>query len=237
MLAQLTNLPEMLSNMFNCQLNPKPCWRLNRINVRYFANSKFKSVVSTIPRHNIWGHVLKTITSNRKCCWENSSSVRKSQFFKWSTRIEKWVYYISKACHNLYKSIKHQPSGNVEQNFPFKSKVINNMEKSYKIEVLKSLLFLPLTNSQLEWFISFMGNVKKDWRWGLKEETVEVLARITIEGPDLKDWTAVWASNAIEHWYKQKNCRTEQLKRKPYEKRRSDNVHKSLHEKDFCRNS
>ena len=111
------------------------------------------------------------------------------------------------------------------------------MEKSYKIEVLKSLLFLPLTNSQLEWFISFMGNVKKDWRWGLKEETVEVLARITIEGPDLKDWTAVWASNAIEHWYKQNNCRTEQSKRKPYEKRQSDNVHKSLHEKDFCRNS
>ena len=82
-----------------------------------------------------------------------------------------------------------------------------------------------------------MGNVKKDWRWGLKEETVEVLARITIEGPDLKDWTAVWASNAIEHWYKQKNCRTEQSKRKPYEKRQPDNVHKSLHEKDFCRNS
>ena len=30
--------------------------------------------------------------------------------------------------------IKHQPSGNMEQNSPFKSKVTNNMEKSYTIE-------------------------------------------------------------------------------------------------------
>ena len=36
--------------------------------------------------------------------------------------------------HNLYKSIKHQPSGNVEQNFPIESKVTNNMEKSYSID-------------------------------------------------------------------------------------------------------
>ena len=79
-----------------------------------------------------------------------------------------------------------------------------------------------------------MGNIKTDWRYGLKEETVEALARITIEGPDLKEWAAVWGSNAIDHLYKQKKRRTEQSKRKPYEKRQSDNVHKSLHEKDIC---
>ena len=75
-----------------------------------------------------------------------------------------------------------------------------------------------------------MGNIKTDWRCRLKEETVEVMARMTIEGPDPKEWAAVWASNAIEHWYKQKIRRTEQSKRKPYEKRHSYNVHKSLHE-------
>ena len=31
-----------------------------------------------------------------------------------------------------------------------------------------------------------------------------------------------------------KPCRTEQSERKPYEKRRSDNVHKSPHEKEIC---
>ena len=50
-----------------------------------------------------------------------------------------------------------------------------------------------------------MGNIKTDWRCGFKEETVEALARITIEGPHLKEWAAVRPSNAIEHWYKQKN--------------------------------
>ena len=75
-----------------------------------------------------------------------------------------------------------------------------------------------------------MGNIKTDWRCGLKEETVEALARITIEGPDLKEWAAVRASNAIEHWYKQKNRRIEQSKRKPYEKRQSKHLF-------FCRNS
>ena len=49
----------------------------------------------------------------------------------------------------------------------------------------------------------------------------------------LKKWAAVRASNAIEHWYKQKTRRIEQSKRKPYEKCQSDNVHKSLHEKDI----
>ena len=186
----------------DCQLSPKPLWRLNRINTRYFANSKFTSVGSTIPRHSIWGLVLKRITSNRKCCWENSSSVRKSQFFEQGTRIQKWVYQTSKACHTLYKSIKHQSSGNVEQNSSFKSKVTNNIEKSYRIE---SFLTSSLTSSQLERFFSFMGNIKRDWRCELKKETVEALARITIEGPDLKEWTAVQASNAIEHWYKLQN--------------------------------
>ena len=118
----------------DCQLSSKPLWRLKRINTTCFANSKFTSVVRTIPRHSIWGHVPKTITTNRKCCRENSSSIRKGQFFKQSTRIQKWVYCISKVYHNLYKSIKHQPSGNVEQNSPFESKVINNMEKSYTID-------------------------------------------------------------------------------------------------------
>ena len=111
----------------------------------------------------------------------------------------------------------------MEQNSPFESKATNNIEKSYRID--RVMLILPLTNSQLERFFSFMGNIKTDWRCGLKEETVEVLARITTEGPDLKEQTAVQASNAIENLYKQKKCRTEQSKRKPYEKRQSNNVH------------
>ena len=52
--------------------------------------------------------------------------------------------------------------------------------------------------------------------------------------PLLKKWAAVRASNAIEHWYKQKNRRIEQSKRKPYEKRQSKNAHKSFYEKDIC---
>ena len=63
-----------------------------------------------------------------------------------------------------------------------------------------------------------MGNIKTDWRCGLKEETVEALARITIEGPDLKEWAAVRASNAIEHWYKQKNPQNWAIEKKTLRK-------------------
>ena len=105
------------------------------------------------------------------------------------------------------------------------------MEKSYRID--RVITHFTFHQFSLERFFSLTGNIKTDWRCGLKEESVEVLARITIDGPNLKEWAAVRASNAIEHWYKQKNRRIEQSKRKPDEKRQSDNVHKSLHEKDF----
>ena len=169
----------------DCQLSPKPLWRLDRINARCFANSKFTSVVSTIPRHNIWGHVLKTITSNRKCSWENSSSVRKSQFFERGTRIQS----------ECIKFLKHaltftNPSSISPQEMW--SKILLSNPKSQTTwrnltGLIESLLILPLTISQLERFFSFIGNIKTDWRCGLKEETVETLARITIEGPALKE--------------------------------------------------
>ena len=63
----------------------------------------------------------------------------------------------------------------------------------------ESLIILPLPNSQIEQLFSFMGNIKTDWRYGLKEETVEAMTTITIEGPNLKEWAAVRASDAIEH--------------------------------------
>ena len=90
----------------------------------------------------------------------------------------------------------------MEQNSPFVSKVANSMEKPYRID----RIFTHFTTDKfsLERFFSFMGNIKTDWRCGLNENTVEVLGRITIEGPDLKEWAAGRASNAIEHWYKQK---------------------------------
>ena len=53
--------------------------------------------------------------------------------------------------------------------------------------LMESLLILPSTNSQLERFFSFMGNIKTDWRCGLKEETVEALARITLKVLILKN--------------------------------------------------
>ena len=59
-----------------------------------------------------------------------------------------------------------------------------------------------------------MRNIKTDWRCGLKENTVEALARITTEGHNLKEWAAAQVSNATEHWYKQQNHRNEQSKRK-----------------------
>ena len=90
--SQFTYQKCNLIHWIDCQLSPKLLWRLNSFNATCFANSKFTSVVSTIPKHNIWLHVLKTITSNRKCCLENSNSIKKSQFFKRSTRIQKWVY-------------------------------------------------------------------------------------------------------------------------------------------------
>ena len=75
-----------------------------------------------------------------------------------------------------------------------------------------------------------MENIETNWRCGLKENSWGV----AIESPNLKEWAAAQASNAIEHWYKQKNRRTEQSKRKPYKKRQSDNFHKLRHEKDNC---
>ena len=71
----------------DCQLSPKILQRLNRINARCFTNFKFTSVVSTCLGHKIWGHILKVITSNRKCCCAKSSTVRKSQLFKQDGRI------------------------------------------------------------------------------------------------------------------------------------------------------
>ena len=78
--------------------------------------------------------------------------------------------------------------------------------------LIKSLLILPLTNSQLEQFCCFIGNVKTDWRCGLKENTVEALERITIEGPmlarttmegqSLIEWAAFQTSSVIELWCK-----------------------------------
>ena len=76
------------------QLSPEPLQRLNRINAICFAISKLISVVSTIPRHKIWAHILKTIATKRKCYWEKSSSVRKSQFFEWSARIQKCILHL-----------------------------------------------------------------------------------------------------------------------------------------------
>ena len=63
-----------------------------------------------------------------------------------------------------------------------------------------------------------MGNIKSDWRSGLKEDTLEALARITVEGPSLKEWANTRLQQAINTWYQSKMRRIEQSKRKFYVK-------------------
>ena len=63
-----------------------------------------------------------------------------------------------------------------------------------------------------------MGNIKSDWRSGLKEDTLEALARITVESPSLKEWANTRLQQAINTWYQSKIRRIEQSKRKFYVK-------------------
>ena len=53
-----------------------------------------------------------------------------------------------------------------------------------------------------------MGNIKSDWRSGLKEDTLEALARIIVEGPSLKEWANTRLQHAINSWYQLKIPRT-----------------------------
>ena len=107
---------------------------------------------------------------------ENSSSITKRKFFERCTRIQKWVYYVSKACHNLYKFIKQQPWGNVEQNSPFESKVTNNMEKSYKTD----RVFTHFTTDQLLIRVVFSPS------WKILKQIGDVDWKKTVEALPLK---------------------------------------------------
>ena len=200
--------------------------KTQRACARCIANSKFTSVVCTIPRHK----TQKQLQAIKNTAGRIAVPLEKANFLSEVQEYE----------NEYIKFLKHaitftNPSSISTQEMW--SKILLPNPKSQTTwrnltGLIESFLILPLTSSSEQFF--FMGNIKTDWRCALKEETVEALTRITIEGPDLKEWAAVQGANAIEHWYKQKNRRIEQSKRKPYEKRQSKNAHKSFYEKDIC---
>ena len=85
--------------------------------------------------------------------------------------------------------------------------------------LIEALLIIPLTNSQVERFFSFMGNVKTDWRSSLGGESLEALLRIMVEGPDLKTWANSRLNDAVDLWYNEKNRRINQSFRGKYNTR------------------
>ncbi len=73
------------------------------------------------------------------------------------------------------------------------------------ILALVELLFtIPLSNSCVERSFSHLKTLKTDRRASLKEDHLDDLLRIKLEGPPLQQWDS---RNAIELWWNDKTCR------------------------------
>ena len=75
------------------------------------------------------------------------------------------------------------------------------------LAIIELLFCLPMANGRLERVFSQLKLIKNDRRTCLKEDTLDQLVRINVEGPPLSNWDA---SGAFELWMKEKVRRVNQ---------------------------
>ena len=75
------------------------------------------------------------------------------------------------------------------------------------LAIIKLLFCLPMANGRLERVFSQLKLIKNDRRTCLKEDTLDQLVQINVEGPPLSDWDA---SGAFELWMNEKVWRVNQ---------------------------
>ena len=75
------------------------------------------------------------------------------------------------------------------------------------LAIIELLFCLPMANGRLERVFSQLKLIKNDRRTCLKEDTLDQLVRINVEGPPLSNWDA---SGAFELWMKVKVRRVNQ---------------------------
>lgn len=89
-------------------------------------------------------------------------------------------------------------------------KIFNSVDAKKWSNVLRvaELLFtLPVSNGRLERVFSQLKLIKSSTRTCLKEDTLDQLVRITVEGPPLSQWDA---SGSIRKWFTDKHRRLSQ---------------------------
>ena len=60
------------------------------------------------------------------------------------------------------------------------------MQKRFRY--FRTFLICPVTNSKLERLFSLMNRVKTDWRSSLSRDRLDVLLRISEDGPSLEEF-------------------------------------------------
>ena len=69
------------------------------------------------------------------------------------------------------------------------------------LDVFELFLICPFTNAKLERMFSQMNRVKSDWRSCLSRERLDVLLRISEDGPSLEEFNP---DLSIDRWYTEK---------------------------------
>lgn len=86
--------------------------------------------------------------------------------------------------------------------------------------LVSELLFsLPFTNSRVERAFSTMKIVKTNRRTSLLSSTLDDLMEISVEGPELENFSA---DHAVQLWWSDRTRRPNQAPRKQYRKRTSE---------------
>ena len=69
------------------------------------------------------------------------------------------------------------------------------------LDIFEILLVCPFTNAKVERFFSRMNRIKSDWRNQLSRDRLEVLLRISEEGPSVADFNP---NPSVDEWYNDK---------------------------------
>ena len=63
-----------------------------------------------------------------------------------------------------------------------------NKRMQKRFRYFRTFLIFPVTNSKLERLFSLMNRVKTDWRSSLSRDRLDVLLRISEDGPHLEEF-------------------------------------------------
>ena len=84
---------------------------------------------------------------------------------------------------------------------------VDSVKWSNVLPVVELLFCLPIANGHLEGVFSQLKLIKTNRRTSLKEDTLDQLLRINLNGPPLADW---YGAGAIELWWREKTRRINQ---------------------------